>query len=246
MNARVVQLWLGPCAPGSHLPGEMLKPERRECQSAGKAATLWGHGFSRQSLPVPRAVLLPGARGQNSKPKGSGWGGCSIPELPTPLQRGLWELWLPSPEQDEQDPPYPPAKKGDKPGALAQMLRDSFLAGGLKVGSCQFLLLDFFFLFGGNRILAEVPCPSRAEPRRGGGRYSIRSCHCPHIPATPTESPGLWEGGELLGGGCTSLDHHLLHPPEIPLTIPLEEKLKSFLLCCREARLSVWVEMEGR
>lgn len=43
-----------------------------------------------------------------------------------------------------------------------------------------------------------------------------------------------------------SLDHHLLHPPEIPLITPLEEKLKSFLLCCREARLSIWVEMEGR
>lgn len=36
---------------------------------------------------------------------------------------------MPSPEQDEENPPYPPAKKGDKPGALAQMLRDSLLAG---------------------------------------------------------------------------------------------------------------------
>lgn len=42
-----------------------------------------------------------------------------------------------------------------------------------------------------------------------------------------------------------SLEHHLLHPPEFPLIIPLEEKLKSFLLCCREERLQVWVEMEG-
>lgn len=146
----------------------MLKPGEKGVPEHRKGASPWGQGFARQSLPV----LLPGARAQHSKTKGSAWGGCSIPELPTTLRRGLCEFWVPSPEQDEKKPPYPPAKKGDKPGALAQMLRDSLLAGWILP-----VLAPGFFL-------EEAGCWQGGE----GADTAPEAAAVPPVTATPSES----------------------------------------------------------
>lgn len=88
---------------------------------------------------------------------------------------------MPSPEQDEEKAPYPPAKKGDKPGALVQMLRDIFLAGGLQVGSCQFLLLGFSWR---KQDPGRGSLPKQGTAKEGRGQVqhqklllSPRHCH---------------------------------------------------------------------
>lgn len=127
--------------PGSHLPGEMLKPGEEGALQSARA---------QQRLPPRGDTALPG---NPSLSPGLSFCQEHIPKLKDQCGQDAASLncllpcregcVVPSPEQGEEKLPYPPAKKGDKPGALARVLRDIFLAGGLQVGSCQFLLLDF-------------------------------------------------------------------------------------------------------
>lgn len=88
---------------------------------------------------------------------------------------------------------------------------------------------------GENGILAEVTYPAQAKEGRGQVQPQELLLSPRSLPP-PLGHWGLWEEGELLGGGCMPLDHSLVHPPEDALTISLEAKLKPFLLCCRQAR----------
>lgn len=61
------------------------------------------------------------------------------------MQRGLCELGAPSPEKDEEGPPYPPAKRGDKGRALARDAQGQ-LPGGWPPGGILPTLAPSFFL----------------------------------------------------------------------------------------------------
>lgn len=158
--------------------------------------------------------------------------GDSIPELkdqrgedvaslncPTPLQRGLGELWVSSMRRSLLIP---------LPRRVTSQLCPKCSGTASWLVACR---LDPASSYAWTFLGAEKAGPWQRSPAQagqcqGGEGAAPEAAAVPQVTATPLSHWGLWEEGELLGGGCMFLQHHLLPPPESPLIIPPEEKLK--------------------